>query len=303
MLTTEAFIEPPTPTQKPRPISSRLAMSPSDRASSSSSSRLSSARPRKRPRHRSQPHFSLESSTGSLCTANITPESKAARLDELLAQCARFALGSAEGLETQASPLRMVSTNISAPSPLRASTTSTESIKTSLGSSRTWSRGEISSDSISRISTELAIKPRSLDTATLPARGGVRIQSPTKHSAPRIGLRSSQGQSSKQANLHKAFKSPLLCTNPPIRSSPRRQISSTNNPHTPVKAIYKPAARPNPYQRNSDETEKTEMSEPNAPSSDGPTTGDESFDSFDGMFAEGGDDIEELLKTIDGREW
>jgi hypothetical protein len=37
-----------------------------------------------------------------------------------------------------------------------------------------------------------------------------------------------------------------------------------------------------------------------APSSDGPTTGDESFDSFDGIFAEGGADVDQLLKTLDG---
>jgi hypothetical protein len=38
------------------------------------------------------------------------------------------------------------------------------------------------------------------------------------------------------------------------------------------------------------------------PSSDGPTTGDESFDSFDGMFAEGGAEIDELLKKVDGTQ-
>ena len=299
-------MEPPTPTQKPRPISSRLANSPSDQASSSSSSRLSSARPRKRPRHRSQPQLADFSTSGMLGIATTTPDSHAERLDALLA---KFALGSAEGSEVLASPLRIMSTNIGAPSPLRTSSTSTESIKTSLGSGRTWSRGEASSDSISRISTDLYVKPRSLNSlnTTFPSRSSVQSpQSPTKHNAPRIGLRSSQGQSSKQPNLNRAFKSPLLNPNPPIRSSPRRQNSSHANPgvpHTPIRGVQKTPARPSPYQRNSDETEKTDLSEPNAPSSDGPTTGDESFDSFDGMFADGGDELEELLKTVDGRVW
>lgn len=293
-------MEPPTPTQKPRPISSRLAHSPSDQASSSSSSRLSSARPRKRPRHRSQTQTSAHSTPGILGRAVTTSDSHAERLDALLA---RFALGNAEGNESQVSPLRMISTNISAPSPLQTSSTSTESIKTTVESSKTWSRGDPSSDSISRISTELAIQPRTFNTTTFPPRNSMRTpHSPTKQNAPRIGLRSSQGQASKQPNINKAFKSPLLAAKPPIRSSPRRQNSSHSTPHTPAKA----AVRPNPYQRNSDETEKTELSElsePYVPSSDGPTTGDESFDSFDGLFAEGGEDIEELLKTVDGKGW
>jgi hypothetical protein len=298
-------MEPPTPTQKPRPISSRLANSPSNQASSSSSSRLS-ARPRKRPRHRSQPQLADSSTPGLLGVVTAAPDSHAERLDALLA---KFALGNTERSEIQASPLRMLSTNISAPSPLRTSSTSTESIKTSLDTSRTWSRGEASSDSVSRISTELSIKPRSLNSldTSYTSRNSIRSpQSPPKHNAPRIGLRSSQCQSSKQSNLNKAFKSPLLYTNPPIRSSPRRQNSSHNHahvPHTPVKVVQQKSARPSPHQRNSDETDKTELSEPNAPSSDGPTTGDESFDSFDGMFAEGGDDIEELFKAVDGKGW
>ena len=46
--------------------------------------------------------------------------------------------------------------------------------------------------------------------------------------------------------------------------------------------------------------EKEDEAMETAPSSDGPTTGDESFDSFDGLFAEGGADVDQLLKTLDG---
>lgn len=206
-----------------------------------------------------------------------------------------------------------MSSNITAPSPLRntLSSTSIESGKTSVAfgnRSASSSRNDLGR-SISSVSRDLqSSTSSSIFRDTSPVRSTSTTHtastfkaplSPSKPGAPRIGLRSSQSASNSNRRtdgnkLNKQFKPPLLASRPqvmpqPIRSSPRRHASSSvTRPHqavqTPVKGIPK----------------LCQLEKAKEPSSDGPATGDESIDSFDGLFAEGGPDIDELLKAVDG---
>jgi len=293
-------MEPPTPTQKPRPISSRLANSPADRSTPGSTSSTMRNISQNRP----------GSAFSTPDTTIVTPSSGVSeRLEDLLAQ---FELEKANG-GIDFSPLRPMSTNITAPSPLRLATTSTDSIKTTTSTSKFSSDAAYTSASTSS-STIMGHNARSISsmssaaTTTAARPQPPRSQySPTKRNAPRIGLRSSQAAPSapsapaKRPECNKAFKPPLLVSHrQPTRSSPRRHVSAQDTAQTPVRATATSSRdryRETPTRRR---VEKEDEVMEDAPSSDGPTTGDESFDSFDGIFAEGGADVDQLLKTLDG---
>ena len=83
------------------------------------------------------------------------------------------------------------------------------------------------------------------------------------------------------AGKPKPFKTPFL--NPPtIRSSPRRTV-----PPSPLRALpVQTPTRPKIHNANVDIGEDEE--------------GNDSFDSFDGMFQEGGPEIDELFRAVDG---
>ncbi|RSH87412.1 hypothetical protein EHS25_003322 [Saitozyma podzolica] len=151
--------------------------------------------------------------------------------------------------------------------------------------------------------------------------------------APRIGLRSSGSGEIRPGitNPSRAFKPPLLDRQPGVRSSPRRLQREAVAAASPVRApgatssaqSYRTAVPPNKSIIAS-ATEKapsiaaasTSMRKPIAmagsaagpprppvlkdkmPSSD--SAGDESFDSFDGFINDGGPEVEELLRTVDG---
>jgi hypothetical protein len=80
----------------------------------------------------------------------------------------------------------------------------------------------------------------------------------------------------------KPFKTPFL--NPPaIRSSPRRTV-----PPSPLRAL--PVQTPT----------RAKVQVHNANVDIGEDEGNDSFDSFDGMFQEGGPEIDELFRAVDG---
>jgi hypothetical protein len=223
------------------------------------------------------------------------------------------------------SPLRSMSTNVTAPSPLRKSTSaaSSEWSKTSGSSTlsgpassfrqQTYSLGSISNSSVSTAPTVRPISGSTRPMAPLGASNssssldktmGRSPLSPTKHGAPRIGLRSSQSHATSSTNrrsdVTKQFKPPLM--NPPTRCSPRR------HPPPGAPANRTPVRNSAGMARHKDGTTLRSDNVPTLPpvkrgkepSSDGPTTGDESFDSFDGMFELGGEDVERLLSVVDG---
>jgi hypothetical protein len=82
----------------------------------------------------------------------------------------------------------------------------------------------------------------------------------------------------------KPFKTPFL--NPPaIRSSPRRTV-----PPSPLRAL--PVQTPT--------RAKVQVHNANVDIGEDEPEGNDSFDSFDGMFQEGGPEVEELFRRIDG---
>ncbi|GFZ43984.1 hypothetical protein JCM24511_01705 [Saitozyma sp. JCM 24511] len=151
--------------------------------------------------------------------------------------------------------------------------------------------------------------------------------------APRIGLRSSGSGEIRPGvtNPSRAFKPPLLDRQPGVRSSPRRLQREAVAAASPVRApgatssvrSYRTAVPPNKSNVSSAAkgvpvvtAASTSMRNPIAmagtaagpprppvlndkmPSSD--SAGDESFDSFDGFINDGGPEVEELLRTVDG---
>jgi len=102
--------------------------------------------------------------------------------------------------------------------------------------------------------------------------------------APRIGLRS---HNTPTPSTQKAFRPPLLAPQGP-RSSPRRTTPNPPSTKRPIRGPSTPTMRSDVSKTNTD------------PSSDG--LGEESFDSFDGMFQDGGAEIEELLRKVDGSQ-
>ena len=298
-------MEPPTPTQKPRPISSRLIASPSGSTSSSTSG--SSNRPRKRRATAAQ-RARAQANQPDGDMSDPTNE----KIDELLAQ---LAAAQVSPIPLSDSPLRSMNTNTSrsivAPSPLRKTVSGTSdwskttvessSQTNSIGSSRsrnpsTASLLQTSSDMSIRSDVRLAETTSKSLPRPDPAR---RIpMSPTKQGCPRIGLRSSQSVTSisRRPDPSKQFKPPLL--NPPTRCSPRR-----HPPVQPPREQVQTPSRSKRVQRTDHGGMIPRLPPPKRgkePSSDGPTTGDESFDSFDGMFEDGGEEVERLFSMVDG---
>lgn len=86
------------------------------------------------------------------------------------------------------------------------------------------------------------------------------------------------------AGKPKPFKTPFL--NPPaIRSSPRRTV-----PPSPLRAL--PVQTPT--------RAKVQVHNANVDIGEDEPEGNDSFDSFDGMFQEGGPEIDELFRAVDG---
>ena len=115
--------------------------------------------------------------------------------------------------------------------------------------------------------------------------------------SPRIGLRSNntptstvqRARSMAAPGSQKPFRPPFQAAQP-IRSSPRRVTTSHHNSQStgkaPIRGPSIPAIRSDVSKTNTD------------PSSEG----DQSFDSLDGIFQDGGPEIEELLRQVDGSQ-
>lgn len=133
--------------------------------------------------------------------------------------------------------------------------------------------------------------------------------STTARSVPRVGLSARPKQpnvplppnSARLAGPSQKFK-PHFPQQTAVRCSPRRhpQSSTTNsaNPTPSKPKIPTTLSRKPPIGVNSKDLPVLPKEAKDAPSSD--SFGDESFDSFDGMFQAGGEDIEALLRTMDG---
>lgn len=147
-------------------------------------------------------------------------------------------------------------------------------------------------------------------------------KSPNNRPCPRVGLSSRPkptnippnaplGSKSTRAPAgQQRFKPPFI--NPgfqqPIRCSPRRHPQThipSSSSQTPSRPTTTTLGRDSPIMAQPQRGEKVELATAymgklakNAPSSD--SVGDESFDSFDGIFQAGGEDIEALMRTVDG---
>ena len=309
--------DPPTPTQQPRPVSSRLEGSPPCPSPSTSFPRpSSSSRPRKRycRNHRSLPLPASNREMPSAGSSSAPMDDTGQRIDALLAQ---FTLGTDVNststavtkiaAEINPSPvLRPKSTNrgLSHPSPLRHTAGgSTDSIITASTSSGTTSKSSnIGHENSKQNEVQHASKSHSQShTRPRPPRLSPNKRQNIHH--PRLGVRASQTTKSivQPSVATKPFKPPLLDKSG-NRSSPR---------HAKVVVSYAQSTRPasihTPLPESKAHTQPTtvitmHMTKKNhsEPSSDG--VGDESVDSFDGMFVEGGPEIEELLRTVDGSQ-
>jgi hypothetical protein len=157
------------------------------------------------------------------------------------------------------------------------------------------------------------------------------MKPPTSQSAPRIGLRNTHAQpirtphqahsvtnTSHIPEPKKGFKSPFLQP----RSSPRREtpaatttdrktVNCTTRPDIPTNRSLPKKTAKTPVKGARSSSKSTRSSSPRLAklrngstdvSSDGPQPEDDSFDSFDGLFVDGGPEVDELFKTIDGSQ-
>ncbi|KAK8864368.1 hypothetical protein IAR55_001616 [Kwoniella newhampshirensis] len=326
------IIAPPTPTQKPRPISSRFSP-----PASLTNTKPSSRPLRKRPcrHHRSLPTTlsaalpvvpiagpsSLPSMSLMPSTAGTRVEESRTRLDELL-----------ERFQLQSSPLPKKSgrkddeTIAATPSrrglrsrdqPLSRITPKSANIQAMAHALSVGARATPVQDSAGVDQGEQA--------TCAPSRSPL---SPIKPgAAPRIGLGSQHHKPPpnrpfvKTSSTGRAFKPPLLDPHGSVRSSPRRtvQLSKSHppmrDPSTAVPQQVKRGppistpTRPATMSRGSSTSVSTRSSVggtrtpgfSNYDVGEGDPAGDTSFDSFDGVFLEGGEEFEKmLLQQTDG---
>ncbi|ORY34040.1 hypothetical protein BCR39DRAFT_586233 [Naematelia encephala] len=331
------YMEPPTPTQKPRPITSR-PIHGNDPSSSSS------APPRKR---RCRPHHSLPQplTTSSFSSTGTNPNNRAgpssapaggpssSRLDELLGEAmAAFAIKPSELVQTPPRSYQTASRSIHTPVTLPPSSSV---LQVSSKENRHPDAG-----SSSKMRPKPTSKPSEVD-ANQSSKRSVSSVSPTKPgAAPRIGLRHNQRlagpnqralkpsgtseirpvqpmQNNSTDNGHcqntisassndsrppsrpgqKTFKPPLIAVQP-IRSSPRRHTSLSDASHSAHHGIFNPLRKAAVNTSSPVPVRKQAAKAKAAPSSDGL----DADDSFDGIFQGGGPEVEMLLRTVDGSQ-
>ena len=272
----------PSPTQRPRPVSSLLSPAhpnPPLVHSLSNPSRY----PRKRPcrSHRSLPltgshPYSPLTPSGSssmpIMSALEKPDSQR-RLDVLLGEAmAKFALDTTETSGgAQASVMRHAKCNPSNPA---------SSDKSVLRPSKQLSCNTARAQRTTRLKSTSPRGPEKSSTTTAMLSQHTKTSTPRRTDAnPSHGLR---WHLPSQSSIQKAIASPLISARS-IRQSPRRTVAV----HTP-----QPLRGPSTTVRAASKTNTD-------PSSDGPDV-DQSIDSFDGMLLEGGPEIEELFKKVDG---
>ncbi|EIW70672.1 hypothetical protein TREMEDRAFT_61180 [Tremella mesenterica DSM 1558] len=320
LLATEDDIPPlPTPTQKPRPISSLLS------SSSKSTPSLSSAKPRKRPcrAHRSLPALRAPhtpSVGGSLPGSVEVPTQESVkeaqeRLDALLGEAmAKFALqpssNASHRIATRTTPRRSAKKSSSL-----GTTLSMDLDRENRPNIRhtTGSRIPLSSNKTTQTVTnppplpvpnkEVKMSTKSISISRTPL-------SPIKNGAPRVGLTRTHLDTKQHNLMTKPFKSPLP-TQQPLRSSPRRtaaaqaisSIPARGSPLRPclsTRVSANKSIHPVQEQRTSGRQLSSKLHNANVDVGEDEPAGDKSYDSIDGMFEEGGLEVEELLKAVDG---
>ncbi|AAW41328.1 hypothetical protein CNA02080 [Cryptococcus deneoformans JEC21] len=368
--TEDELIDPPIPTQQPRPISSKL--------SHSSTTINDPVRPRKRicRNHRSLPpclrnalpsssaSHSLAGSSGVLSEASIKDISGSAsaktQLDLLLEQfrlqVSPMKRATEEGSQPEGRPKRHGKENQTnsarrkSKEKERGQQKALQDKKAKKGdvplqkhaelSTSAKMRGDSSSSILSHNSSATDISfisapthHTSFDRRMSHSSSISSIRSPLSPvkpgAAPRIGL-GSQNKPSKipppRISTLKTFKTPFLEPRQGIRSSPRLIESARPAiPQTPARDRACSRVPTTPSIRTT-VSGSSSRATPTRPNSSGPQTrsakklasnpsgftnfdvgedepeGDRSFDSFDGIFNEGGPEIEMLLRQVDGTQ-
>jgi hypothetical protein len=255
-------LAPPTPTQKPRSICSSR---PSD-----------TSRPRKRPcrQSRSAPTPLSSAGVGGSGSAQSTGD---VGLEMLLQRFELFnstssSLGSGTSTPGKGKGKEMgLDRGIS--SPITRSAT-TARVNHNNSASLVQSENQ-------RILPTKDIHVQTKQIAPSPLSNRTNITSNPNHNTKNKPITRPQ-QPRAHAGKPKPFKTPFL--NPPaIRSSPRRTV-----PPSPLRAL--PIQTPT----------RAKVQVHNANVDIGEDEGNDSFDSFDGMFQEGGPEIDELFRAVDG---
>ncbi|WRT66333.1 uncharacterized protein IL334_003288 [Kwoniella shivajii] len=368
--TEDDIISPPTPTQRPRPISSLLNSSSSGITSSSSSS--SNRPPRKRPcrAHRSLPTSMRQPQSGygepssgpsslpsmSILSSNATSISTSTSSTTFSGQGERTKLDylldriSLLSSPMEEAPYKKRETFISEPKELEIETPSRNlrsknQPKTSgIIHSTPLKYGinkALNQNTKSNINNQppLLNNPQEIFRTDKPAHSSTPTRkplSPIKGVAPRIGLGSQHKSNNKntvktgwtRTNSGRAFRTPFLEADENVRSSPGRinQFHNIRNPSSggsvrgpsllpPIQS--KSLQRPINSRSNTSSSSSANSSLPPTPpirakekhliefknfdvGENEPE--DTSFDSFDGIFAGGGEEIERLLRRIDGSD-
>ncbi|WVO22177.1 uncharacterized protein IAS62_003507 [Cryptococcus decagattii] len=366
--TEDDFVDPPIPTQQPRPISSKL--------SHSSTTISNPVRPRKRicRNHRSLPPClrnvpSSSSSSHSLVGSSSILSSDAASIGDISGSAsAKTQLDLLlEQFRLQASPMKSPAEERSQSEGRPKRHGKENKMNSARGKSKEKGRGQqqkgledekakkgdmplqkhaelspslkmrgnSSSSILSHNSSATDISftcalthNTSFDRMSHSSISFIRSPlSPVKHgAAPRIGLGSQSKPSSKipppRVSTLKTFKTPFLEPRQGVRSSPRRMESArTVIPHTPAcdgapsasstrTTVSGPSSRTSPTRPISlgpqTRSAKKLASHPsgftNFDVGEDEPEGDRSFDSFDGIFNEGGPEVEMLLRQVDGTQ-
>lgn len=140
-------------------------------------------------------------------------------------------------------------------------------------------------------------RPTLSQTARTGPRVGLSSRPAHITSNPKLSTTTTSTTSRPLAPTRSGFKPPFL-QQPAIRCSPRGQAKF---------AVPAPQQTPSKTRAGAAVLARSNLAPPlqadeptrNAPSSD--SAGDESFDSFDGMFQAGGEDVEALMRATDGR--
>ena len=255
-------LAPPTPTQKPRSICSSR---PSD-----------TSRPRKRPCRQSRSAPTPLSSAGvggsgtaqSTSTGDVGLEMLLQRF-ELFNSTTTSSLGSGTSTPGKGKGRDMgLDRGVSSPITRSASTARVNHNSASL----------VQSENQRNLPTKDILATKQIAPSPLSNRTNI-TSNPTHSINTKPTTRPQQPRT--HAGKPKPFKTPFL--NPPtIRSSPRRTV-----PPSPLRALpVQTPTRPKIHNANVDIGEDEE--------------GNDSFDSFDGMFQEGGPEIDELFRAVDG---
>jgi hypothetical protein len=253
-------LAPPTPTQKPRSICSSR---PSD-----------TSRPRKRPCRQSRSAPTPLSSAGVGGSAQSTGD---VGLEMLLQRFELFNSTSSSLGSGTSTPGKGKGRDMGVSSPITRSATTA---RVNHGNSASLVQSENPRNTVPN--KELLSQTRQIAPSPLSNRTNITSTSTTSNGNTDTKPTTRPPQPRTHTGKPKPFKTPFL--NPPtIRSSPRRTI-----PPSPLRAL--PVQTPT----------RAKVQVHNANVDIGEDEGNDSFDSFDGMFQEGGPEIDELFRAVDG---